>query len=249
MAVVTLVSTSPIFAAFVTVVPPLATLVICLLPALIPLVPSIEIPPTVTLLVVIPVDPIVVLPPIVAASNVTFLAVAILNVLPVWVIAILSPSLKATVSPPLTSSAAVELAFTLKDDASLAASLMACSLTVKVMSLPDAAVEIYLLSPFTDNVSFLRFTAELAAVVSPPILRFWLLVTLFTAFETVVLTISATLSVVATPLVVDLAVPSVLLPNVPCLIDTVTVSVAADVVIKLPSPATLNAKPPDLLRS
>jgi len=81
---------------------------IALPPALIPSVLSREIPPTVTLLVVIPVDPIVVLPPIVATSNVTFLAVAILNVLPVWVIAILSPSLKATVSPPLTSSAAVE---------------------------------------------------------------------------------------------------------------------------------------------
>ena len=251
---VAIVLTSPMLAtlllsALLLATIPVPTLVMALLPALMPLVPSIETVPTVTLLVVIPVDPIVVLPPIVAASNVTFLAVAILNVLPVWVIAILSPSLKATVSPPLTSSAAVELAFTLKDDASLAASLMACSLTVKVMSLPDAAVEINLLSPFTDNVSFLRFTAELATVVSPPILRFWLLVTLFTAFETVVLTISATLSVVATPLVVDLAVPSALLPKTPCLTETVTVSPAADVEVKLPSPATLNAKPPDLLRS
>ena len=72
---------------------------------------------------------------------------------------------------------------------------------------------------------------------------------MFTAFETVVLTISATLSVVATPLVVDLAVPSALLPKTPCLTETVTVSPAADVEVKLPSPATLNAKPPDLLRS
>ena len=79
---VTLSFTSPIVAAFVIVVPPLARLVICLPPALMPLVPSIEIPPTVTLLVVIPVVPIVVLVPIVAASNVTFLAVAILKVLP-----------------------------------------------------------------------------------------------------------------------------------------------------------------------
>ena len=62
---------------------PVPTLVIVLPPALMPLVPSIEIPPTVTLLVVIPVDPIVVLVPIVAVSNVTFLAVAILKVLPV----------------------------------------------------------------------------------------------------------------------------------------------------------------------
>ena len=70
---------------------------------------------------------------------------------------------------------------------------------------------------------------------------------LVTALVTVVLTMLATSFVVATPLVVDLAVPSVLLPNVPCLIDTVTVSVAADVVIKLPSPATLKDKPPFLL--
>ena len=83
--------------------------------------------------------------------------------------------------------------------------------------------------------------------MSPPIFRFWLLVTLFTAFETVVLTISATLSVVATPLVVDLAVPSVLLANTPCLTETVTVSPAADVEIKLLSPAILKDKPPDLL--
>ena len=159
----------------------------------------------------------------------------------------MSPSLNVTVSPPFTSCSASLLAFTLKVAASFAAVLIACSLTVKVMSLPDAAVEIYLLSPFTDNVSFLRFTAEFAAVVSPPIFRFWLLVTLFTAFETVVLTISATLSVVATPLVVDLAVPSVLLANTPCLTETVTVSPAADVEIKLLSPAILKDKPPDLL--
>ena len=157
----------------------------------------------------------------------------------------MSPSLNATVSPPFTSCSGSLLAFTLKVAASFAAVLIACSLTVKVMSLPDAAVEIYLLSPFTDNVSFLRFTAEFAAVVSPPILRFWLLVTLFTAFETVVLTILATLSVVATPLVVDLAVPSALLPKTPCLTETVTVSPAADVEIKLLSPAILKDKPPD----
>ena len=62
---------------------PVPTLVIALLPALMPLVPSIETLPTVTLLVVIPVDPIVVLVPIIAVSNFTFGAVAILNVLPV----------------------------------------------------------------------------------------------------------------------------------------------------------------------
>ena len=80
--------TSPMFATLVSsalllATRPVPTLVITLPPALMPLVPSIEIPPTVTLLVVIPVDPIVVLVPIVAVSNVTFLAVAILKVLPV----------------------------------------------------------------------------------------------------------------------------------------------------------------------
>ena len=149
---------------------PVPTLVIALPPALMPLVPSIEIVPTVTLLVVTPVDPIVVLPPIVAASNVTFLAVAILNVLPVWVIAILSPSLKATVSPPLTSSAVVELAFTLKDDALLAASLIACSLIVNVTSLPFAVVVRYVGLPLLTPKLTLSDVNDLAVVVpvSPP---------------------------------------------------------------------------------
>ena len=149
---------------------PVPTLVMALLPALMPLVPSIEIVPTVTLLVVTPVDPIVVLPPIVAASNVTFLAVAILKILPVWVIAILSPSLKATVSPPLTSSAAVAFAFTLKDDASLAAFLMACSLIVKVTSLPFAVVVRYVGLPLLTPKLTLSDVNDLAVVVpvSPP---------------------------------------------------------------------------------
>ena len=149
---------------------PVPTLVMALLPALMPLVPSIEIVPTVTLLVVTPVDPIVVLPPIVAASNVTFLAVAILKVLPVWVIAILSPLLKTTVSPPLTSSAAVALAFTLKDDALLAASLIACSLMVNVTSLPFATVVRYVGLPLLMPKLTLPEDKDLAVVVpvSPP---------------------------------------------------------------------------------
>ena len=149
---------------------PVATLVIDLLPALIPLVPSIEILPTATLLVVTPVAPIVVFLPIVAVSNVTFLAVAILKVLPVWVIAILSPSLKATVSPPLTSSAVLVLAFTLKDDASLAASLIACSLIVKVTSLPFAVVVRYVVLPLLIPKLTFPDVNDLAVVVpvSPP---------------------------------------------------------------------------------
>ena len=149
---------------------PVPTLVIALLPALMPLVPSIEIAPTVTLLVVTPVDPIVVFPPIVAVSNVTFLDVPIVNVLPFWVIAILSPLLKATVSPPLTSAAAVLFAFTLKDDASLAAFLMACSLTVKVTSLPFAVVVRYVELPLLTPKLTLPDVNDLAVVVpvSPP---------------------------------------------------------------------------------
>ena len=149
---------------------PVPTLVIALLPALMPLVPSIEILPTVTLLVETPVEPIVVLVPIVAVSNATFLAVAILKVLPVWVIAILSPLLKTTVSPPLTSSAAVAFAFTLKDDASLAAFLMACSLIVKVTSLPFAVVVRYVGLPLLTPKLTLPDVNDLAVVVpvSPP---------------------------------------------------------------------------------
>ena len=149
---------------------PVPTLVIALPPALIPSVPSIEILPTVTLLVETPVEPIVVLVPIVAVSNVTFLAVAILKVLPVWVIAILSPLLKTTVSPPLTSSAVVELAFTLKDDALLAASLIACSLIVNVTSLPFAVVVRYVELPLLIPKLTLPEDKDLAVVVpvSPP---------------------------------------------------------------------------------
>ena len=172
---VAIVLTSPMLAtlllsALLLATIPVPTLVMALLPALMPLVPSIETVPTVTLLVVIPVDPIVVLPPIVAASNVTFLAVAILKVLPVWVIAILSPSLKATVSPPLTSCAAVAFAFTLKDDASLAAFLMACSLIVKVTSLPVALVVRYVGLPLLMPKLTLSEDKDLAVVVpvSPP---------------------------------------------------------------------------------
>ena len=222
IALVTLSFTSPIFAAFVDVVPPLATLVICLPPVLMPLVPSIEIPPTVTLFVVIPVDPIVVFPPIVAVSNVTFLDVAILKVLPVWVISILSPSLNATVSPPFTSCSASLLAFTLKLAASFAAVLIACSLTVKVMSLPDAAVIINLLSPFTDNVSLLRLTEPVAAV-SPPILRAWVPVALSTAFVIAVLTAVAISLASTTPAVPVKAPVAALAANVPFATSTVTV--------------------------
>ena len=63
------------------------------------------------------------------------LAVPFVNVLPFWVIAILSPLLKVTVRPPLTSFSAVRIAFTLKMTHPLAASLIACSLMVNVTSL------------------------------------------------------------------------------------------------------------------
>ena len=137
---------------------PLATLEITLPPALIPAVLSIEIPPTVTLSVVIPVPVIAVVPfvkpdvlitvlPAVTESTVIFLAVLMVKVLPVWLISILSPLLKAIVSPPLYLFFSMSIRFHLKEEADLAASLIACSLTVKVTSLPDATVEINLLSP------------------------------------------------------------------------------------------------------
>ena len=55
------------------------------------------------------------------------------------------------------------------------------------------------------------------------------------------------LSAVTTPSVVLLSVPSAFVVNVPFLTVTFTVSVVALVETKSPSPATLNAKPPDLL--
>ena len=218
--------------------PPLATLVICLPPALMPLVPSIETPPTVTLLVVIPVDPIVVFTPIVAVSNVTFLAVAIVKVLPVWVISILSPLLKVTVSPPFTSCSAPLLAFTLKEAASFAAVLIACSSTDNVMSLPDAAVLINLLSPFTDNVSLLRLTEPVAAV-SPPILRAWLPVALSTALVIAVLTAVAISLASTTPAVPVKAPVAALAANVPFATSTVMVC-PFTVALAAPVPTTFN---------
>ena len=62
------------------------------------------------------------------------------------------------------------------------------------------------------------------------------------SFTTVVM-----LSAVTTPSAVLLIVPSVFVDNVPFLTVTFTVSVVALVDTKSPSPATLNAKPPDLL--
>ena len=63
------------------------------------------------------------------------------------------------------------------------------------------------------------------------------------SFTTVVI-----LSVVTTPSVALLIVPSAFVDNVPFLTVTFTASVVALVDTKSPSPATLNARPPDLLR-
>ena len=78
--------------------------------------------------------------------------------------------MKTTVSPPLTSSATVALAFTLKDDALLAASLIACSLMVNVTSLPFATVVRYVGLPLLMPKLTLAEDKDLAVVVpvSPP---------------------------------------------------------------------------------
>ena len=68
-----------------------------------------------------------------------------------------------------------------------------------------------------------------------------------TAFVIASFTTVFMLSAVTTPSAVLLIVPSVFVDNVPFLTVTFTVSVVALVDTKSPSPATLNAKPPDLL--
>ena len=88
--------------------------------------------------------------------------------------------------------------------------------------MPDAAVEIYLLSPFTDNVSLLRLTEPVAAV-SPPILSAWLPVALSTALVIAVLTAVA-ISLASTTPAVPVRAPVVeLAANVPFATSTVIV--------------------------
>ena len=69
-----------------------------------------------------------------------------------------------------------------------------------------------------------------------------------TAFVIASFTTVVMLSAVTTPSAALLIVPSVFVDNVPFLTVTFTASVVALVDTKSPSPATLNARPPDLLR-
>ena len=217
IALVTLSFTSPIFAAFVDVVPPLATLVITVLPASIPVV-VIDGPPVkrnpVVFIDALPAVNVLPLTPPVAPSNVirlvaepTFtvfaavtestvrsffvLTVIFLPSVPSCVISMLSPLMRSTVLPPDTFVAVPPL------------------------------VEMFHAEPSLADVT--------ALVIA--------------SFTTVVM-----LSAVTTPSAALLIVPSVFVDNVPFLTVTFTASVVALVDTKAPSPATLNARPPDLLR-
>ena len=207
---------SPIFAAFVEVVPPLATLVITLLPASIPVVVT-DGPPVkrnpVVFIDALPAVNVLPLTPPVAPSKVirlvaepTFtvfaavtestvrsffvLTVIFLPSVPSCVISMLSPLMRSTVLPPDTFVAVPPL------------------------------VEMFHAEPSLADVT--------ALVIA--------------SFTTVVI-----LSVVTTPSVALLIVPSAFVDNVPFLTVTFTASVVALVDTKSPSPATLNARPPDLL--
>ena len=217
IALVTLSFTSPIFAAFVEVVPPLATLVITLLPASIPVVvtdgPPVKRNPVVFIDALPAVNVLPLTPPVapskvirlvpeptftvlaaVTESNVRsffVLTVIFLPSVPSCVISMLSPLMRSTVLPPDTFVAVPPL------------------------------VEIFHAEPSLADVT--------AFVIA--------------SFTTVVM-----LSAVTTPSAALLIVPSVFVDNVPFLTVTFTASVVALVDTKSPSPATLNARPPDLLR-
>ena len=89
-------------------------------PALIPFVLSIVTPPTVTL------------------SKDTFFAVPMVILRPVLVMAILSPLMKSTVSPPVTSVVAPVLVVTFQVPPALTASSICCLLTADVAVVPAA---------------------------------------------------------------------------------------------------------------
>ena len=93
---------------------------ISLPPALIPSVLSIVTPPTVTL------------------SKDTFFAVPIVILRPVLVMVILSPLMKSTVSPPVTSVVAPVLVVTFQVPPALTASSICCLFTADVAALPAA---------------------------------------------------------------------------------------------------------------
>ena len=222
IALVTLSFTSPIFAAFVEVVPPLATLVITLLPASIPVVVT-DGPP-------------------VKRNPVVFIdALPAVNVLPVNVLPLTAPDVPSNVirlvpAPTFTVLAAVT------------ESNVRSFFVLTVIFLPSVpSCVISMLSPLMRSTVLPPDTF----VAVPPLVEIFhaepsladVTALVIASFTTVVI-----LSAVTTPSAALLIVPSVFVDNVPFLTVTFTASVVALVDTKSPSPATLNARPPDLLR-
>ena len=219
--------TSAIFAALVPVVPPLATLVIAALPASIP--------------VVVTDGPPVKRNPVAFIDAAPAVNVVPVNVVPVNVLALTAPDVPSNVirlvpEPTFTVLAAVTESnvrsfFVLT--VIFLPSVGSCSITMlsppfkSTVLPPDTFVAV---PPLVEIFHAEPSLADVTALV-------------IASFTTVFM-----LSAVTTPSAVLLIVPSVFVDNVPFLTVTFTVSVVALVDTKSPSPATLNAKPPDLLR-
>ena len=214
--------TSAIFAALVPVVPPLATLVIAALPASIPVVVT-DGPP-------------------VKRNPVAFIdAAPDVNVVPVNVLALTAPDVPSNVirlvpEPTFTVLAAVT------------ESNVRSFFVLTVIFLPSVpSCVISMLSPLMRSTVLPPDTF----VAVPPLVEMFhaepsladVTALVIASFTTVVM-----LSAVTTPSAALLIVPSVFVDNVPFLTVTFTASVVALVDTKAPSPATLNARPPDLLR-
>ena len=218
MASPTLVSTSPIVAAFVAIVPPLIILVICLPPASIPAVVT-DGPP-------------------VKRNPVVFIeALPAVNVLP----------LTAPVAPSRVIRLAAEPTFTVF--AAVTESTVRSFFVLTVIFLPSVpSCVISMLSPLMRSTVLPPDTL----VAVPPLVEIFhaepsladVTALVMASFTTVFM-----LSAVTTPSVVLLSVPSAFVVNVPFLTVTFTVSAVALVDTKSLSPATLNARPPDLLRA
>ena len=207
---------SPILAAFEEVVPPLATLVITLLPASIPVVVT-DGPP-------VKWNPVVFIDALPAA-----------NVLP----------LTAPVEPSSVIRLVPEPTFTVF--AAVTESTVRSFFVLTVIFLPSVlSCVISILSPLMRSTVLPPDTL----VAVPPLVEIFqadpsladVTALVMASFTTVVM-----LSAVTTPSVALLSVPSAFVVNVPFLTVTFTVSVVALVDTKSLSPATLNAKPPDLL--
>ena len=222
IALVTLSFTSPIFAAFVEVVPPLATLVITLLPASIPVVVT-DGPP-------------------VKRNPVVFIdALPAVNVLPVNVLPLTAPDVPSNVIRLVPAPTFTVLAAVIESN-------VRSFFVLTVIFLPSVpSCVISMLSPLMRSTVLPPDTF----VAVPPLVEIFHAepsLADVTAFVIASFTTVVMLSAVTTPSAALLIVPSVFVDNVPFLTVTFTASVVALVDTKSPSPATLNARPPDLLR-